>query len=895
MDNKSRLEKRMIIMLVTVIGSLIMITGIIFFINKDNSLQVGSIKEQTKYNSEKKIEKALKSIKSNSHKASVITDINTPEKEVAITFDGLTDMATMQKLLDLLETHEMKGTFFVPGIGAAEDPDTVQAIVKAKQEIGSYSLSGKKHMEKLTVEELIEDYCRTNVILNGLIGKEPKLLKCNVTDYTEDVLKAAYVSNVKSVVSSNRFLNYQSFSSYEMALGYVRKLAPGSIISIKVEGYLGAEEYEPQKEEKPAVDKQASIEKIEKTEVLDEKEQLVQVVGWLLQALQETNHIPEFVKDFPSLQKDKLVTAPQTEKKQDNEENKGRKTVKYTRINTRNNISEIVPKPLKELSEKSENTIEFKRLRNENKGKLAEEIHTVYTTEQAATYIFYGISNKTVLNDVLDKLLSFNAKATFFVTAKEIAAYPDRISKMIDQGHEIGIAVLSSKTSDYYTVCNEIYTAKQYLKDQFNMDTSLVKQPWGKIQDETKEAVSSMGCRLITHDTTVVQTKDEYASSADSVMDSLFEKNTYALKRGQIVFFRMDYYKGSNSLLGELIEEITEQKINNITYTADISEKNPKNGSEYTIKGVNALLNNKEKIYSYPLELEQILPEVRYSINSGHLAQMSSEDVFQKISAKYIGNPAVKTIEQLPGFTEEEISKIDKIGKIKTADGKKEIFLTFDDWGTDTAINHLLYILRKHQVKATFFIRTNHVSSNPNLLRTIAEEGHDIASHTDSHMELAQYVEQTGEYVSITPQEKVRFQEDIIKSYQVLQSVIGDMKNENGSPVLTTMFRPPTLAVSRIGLETVLDSGYEYIVSGDFSTHDYEAANKEELKATIINGILLDGGARRTVGNGSILVMHMSDDSKYTAQALDEFLTENQMKEASERYTFARLSDYLKK
>ena len=52
------------------------------------------------------------------------------------------------------------------------------------------------------------------------------------------------------------------------------------------------------------------------------------------------------------------------------------------------------------------------------------------------------------------------------------------------------------------------------------------------------------------------------------------------------------------------------------------------------------------------------------------------------------------------------------------------IFLSFDDWGTEQSLNELLYVLEKQNVKATFFIKTEYVDANPNLLRTIAVKGH---------------------------------------------------------------------------------------------------------------------------------------------------------------------------
>jgi peptidoglycan/xylan/chitin deacetylase (PgdA/CDA1 family) len=895
MDKDLKREKRMVVMLLGIIILLIISAASFFFVKDDETIGVDTINKENAYDATKKIEKALKKIKSDSRQAAVITDIQTTEKKVALTFDGLADAETMGKILELLDIYNMRGTFFVSGIGAAEDPKTVQSIVKAKQEVGSYSLEGKKHMEKLTLEELVEDYCRTNVILDTLTGKEPKLLKCNVTEYTEEVLRAAHVSHITGAVRSTQFLNYKSFSSYEMTKGYVKRLPEGSIISIKTEGYLDEEEYTEKVQEKPAVDKQAGIEVTESQQVMKGEEQLIQVVEWLLQALQETEYTTEFVKEFEGQPKREAATYLQGEKNENIQIEDVQRPTGYPKIHTKSNSLPVVPKPLPELSESDMKHKEFERLRRENKGELAKEIRLVYTTEQAVSYIFYGIGHETVFNDVLSQLYKINAKATFFVTMQEMQDYPDRILQIESGGHELGIAIVPHGTADYYTVCEEIDTARQYLKNTFNIDTDLVKQPWGQLQAHTKESISAMGCKLITHETAVVQTKDEYAVSAEEIMTSLFGPSMYALKRGQIVFFRMDYYKGSDILVGELIEKITQQKLSNIAYTGDYSKEQTKNGSEYVIKGVNALLSNKQKVYEYPLASESILTEVSLPIGTGHLAQMGTEDILQRISERYIGNPDVQSVTQLPGFTEEEIIKIDQKGIVKTEEGEKVIFLTFDDWGTDAAINHLLYVLRKHQVKATFFIRTNHVPSNPNLLRAIAEEGHDIASHTDSHRALADYDAQTKSYTSITEDERSQLQQDIILSYDVLKEIIGDVKNEEGRPTLTTMFRPPTLAVSRLGFETVLDSGYEYIVSGDFSTHDYEAKSKEELLGLLMNGILLKNSTVRQLENGSIAVMHMSDESQYTAEVIDEFLTKNQLKKEPERYDFAKLSDYLQK
>ena len=64
---------------------------------------------------------------------------------------------------------------------------------------------------------------------------------------------------------------------------------------------------------------------------------------------------------------------------------------------------------------------------------------------------------------------------------------------------------------------------------------------------------------------------------------------------------------------------------------------------------------------------------------------------------------------------------------------KKQIALTFDTaWGNED-IPQILKILKQENVKATFFFCGDWISKYPADIKTIYEEGHDIASHGDRH------------------------------------------------------------------------------------------------------------------------------------------------------------------
>lgn len=199
---------------------------------------------QTQYNSTDSINMAMSKLgKDDCGKAEIIQDIKTSENILALTFQGFADTETNQQILSLLRSYHRKASFFVPGIKAADDSETITAIYSDGHRIESNTLSELKHMEDYSNLDLVKDFCRTNDILKKLVDVAPEALLCNSTEYTPQLLKAAYVSGNQKVMKSTHYLNYQSFRNYQQALAYVKRLEKGSIITFKVKGTLDKEEY----------------------------------------------------------------------------------------------------------------------------------------------------------------------------------------------------------------------------------------------------------------------------------------------------------------------------------------------------------------------------------------------------------------------------------------------------------------------------------------------------------------------------------------------------------------------------------------------------------------------------------------------------------------------------
>jgi peptidoglycan/xylan/chitin deacetylase (PgdA/CDA1 family) len=66
---------------------------------------------------------------------------------------------------------------------------------------------------------------------------------------------------------------------------------------------------------------------------------------------------------------------------------------------------------------------------------------------------------------------------------------------------------------------------------------------------------------------------------------------------------------------------------------------------------------------------------------------------------------------------------------------RKAMALTFDD-GPSESTHLILDVLERHGAKGTFFQCGHHVGRLPEVARRVAEGGHEIGNHTDSHAAL---------------------------------------------------------------------------------------------------------------------------------------------------------------
>jgi peptidoglycan/xylan/chitin deacetylase (PgdA/CDA1 family) len=169
---------------------------------------------------------------------------------------------------------------------------------------------------------------------------------------------------------------------------------------------------------------------------------------------------------------------------------------------------------------------------------------------------------------------------------------------------------------------------------------------------------------------------------------------------------------------------------------------------------------------------------------------------------------------------------------------KREIAFTFDA-GSDAVGIQILDVLKKHNIKSTFFLTGKWVEKFPEYAKRIAADGHEIGNHSYSHPDA---VKTTA----------AAFKQDIIKAEQIIKNITGL------SP--RPYFRFPYGSYNATALKTVGEAGYLYSIQWSLDTIDWRQPTTEELIARIESG----------ASNGDIILMHIGGIN--TPSAVDQII-----------------------
>ena len=190
---------------------------------------------------------------------------------------------------------------------------------------------------------------------------------------------------------------------------------------------------------------------------------------------------------------------------------------------------------------------------------------------------------------------------------------------------------------------------------------------------------------------------------------------------------------------------------------------------------------------------------------------------------------------------EDELKKLNALYVGDTS--KKVLYLTFDAGYENGYTPHILDVLKKHNVKATFFLVGNYIKTAPDIVKRMVSEGHTVGNHTFTHPDMSSITDKDSFYKELND--------------------LSELYKETVGSEMTRLYRPPQGKFSTDNLLAAKELGYKTVfwslAYADWNNDDQPT--KEQAFSKLIP---------RT-HNGAVILLHST--SKTNSEILDELLT----------------------
>ena len=175
---------------------------------------------------------------------------------------------------------------------------------------------------------------------------------------------------------------------------------------------------------------------------------------------------------------------------------------------------------------------------------------------------------------------------------------------------------------------------------------------------------------------------------------------------------------------------------------------------------------------------------------------------------------------------------------------EKVLYLTFDAGYENGHTATILDTLKKHNVKAAFFLVGNYLQKNADLVRRMVEEGHIVGNHTMTHPDMSAI------------SDKNAFQKELTGLEELFRQITGKE--------LPKYYRPPQGIYSEENLKMAKELGYK-TVFWSLAYKDWENDNQPTRDYAF-------GKLIPRTHNGAVILLHST--SQTNAEVLDDLLSQ---------------------
>lgn len=184
-------------------------------------------------------------------------------------------------------------------------------------------------------------------------------------------------------------------------------------------------------------------------------------------------------------------------------------------------------------------------------------------------------------------------------------------------------------------------------------------------------------------------------------------------------------------------------------------------------------------------------------------------------------------------------------------EGDKVVYLTFDDGPSSNVTPKVLDVLKKNNIKATFFVLGSQAEKNPDILTRTASEGHTIGNHSYSQ-DIAHLYGSTD-----------AFTEEITRTRDIITNIVGEDKYSNIFRFPGGAFRNERTEFKEILLQH--DIAY---INWNCLTGDSETRNP--VSANLYNQAVKS--AKNASSDSLVLLIHDAGSKQATVDALPSII-----------------------
>ena len=144
-----------------------------------------------------------------------IYSVDTEEKKIAISFDAAWGAEDFEKIMEILDKHKVKTTFFMTGEWVEKYPECVKKLAKKGHDLGNHSAT-HPDMTTLTKEAQREQIMKVHDAVKELTGYEMELFRPPYGAYNNDVIRTCYENEYYPIQWDVDSLDWKDLSASEI-------------------------------------------------------------------------------------------------------------------------------------------------------------------------------------------------------------------------------------------------------------------------------------------------------------------------------------------------------------------------------------------------------------------------------------------------------------------------------------------------------------------------------------------------------------------------------------------------------------------------------------------------------------------------------------------------------